>query len=92
MRWVLIRSLGVRDTTPDAETTDKILRACKALAPELLDEKGEFEVVSVQVGLRPARKGGPRVEVEEVVGGKSGREGDGKRWTVVHCYGHGGAG
>ena len=109
-----------RDTTPDAETTEKILQGCKPLAPELLDGKGEFEVLSVPVGLRPARKGGPRVEVEVVVEGetkpqpekrtgtktktmtgtetngegerKKEAEGEKKRWTVVHCYGHAGAG
>lgn len=87
-----MRRLGVRDTTPDPETTERILGACKKLAPELLDRSGEFVVLSVSVGLRPARKGGPRVEVEEVVEGGTEGEGKGKRWTVVHCYGHAGAG
>lgn len=49
-------------------------------------------MLSVPVGLRPARKGGPRVEVEVVVEAGAGGEGKGKRWTVVHCYGHAGAG
>ncbi|SLM36621.1 FAD dependent oxidoreductase [Lasallia pustulata] len=106
---------GVWDTNPDDEATERILKGCGELAPELLDEEGGFEVLSVQVGLRPARKGGARVEVEEVVaeakpelemesevdsgmgdGMGMGTEGEGetrqKRWTVVHCYGHAGAG
>jgi D-amino-acid oxidase len=48
-------------------------------------ERG-FEVVSYQLGLRPGRKGGPRVEVEGVRNGKV----DGV-W-VVHSYGHSGGG
>jgi D-amino-acid oxidase len=39
-------------------------------------------VLGERVGLRPARRGGPRVEAEDLPGG--GR--------VVHAYGHGGAG
>ena len=49
--------------------------------PELLNQNGEFEVSGVQVGLRPGREGGARVE-KEVRGGI----------CVVHAYGHGGAG
>jgi D-amino-acid oxidase len=64
------------------ETTKSILQGCKVSAPELLSEDGEFEVLSVQCGLRPAREGGPRVEGEIVDG----------RWKVVHSYGHAGAG
>lgn len=66
----------------DVQTTDQILDRNRCLAPELLTaEDGGFEVVSVQSGLRPARKGGPRIEAE-VVGGR----------RVVHAYGHAGAG
>lgn len=72
-----VRSINVSD-----ETTASILEGCKPLAPELLNSNGEFEVLSVQCGLRPSRKGGPRVEVE-VVGGE---------YLVVHSYGHAGAG
>ena len=52
------------------------------LAPELLDRDGHFEVLSDQVGLRPSRKDGPRVEIDVLVGGVA----------VVHSYGHSGAG
>lgn len=52
------------------------------MAPELLTaEDGGFEVISVQCGLRPGRKGGPRLE-SEVFGGR----------TIVHAYGHAGGG
>ncbi|KKY23325.1 putative d-amino-acid oxidase [Diplodia seriata] len=50
----------------DAATTRGILERCKALAPELLTAKeGGFELLAVNVGFRPGRIGGPRVEVEE---------------------------
>lgn len=65
----------------DKGTTKAILEKARLLAPELVNANGEFDVVSEQVGLRPSRKRGPRVESEEV---------DGKR--VVHSYGHSGAG
>lgn len=64
------------------ETTKAILRGCKKLAPKLLSSDGDFEVLSVECGLRPAREGGPRVEGEIVDG----------RYRIVHSYGHAGAG
>lgn len=73
---------GVWDETPDAAVTAKILERGALLAPELLTGRAEgggkeFEVVSVQCGLRPGREGGPRMEGEVV---------EGRR--VVHAYGH----
>lgn len=62
----------------DAETTRKILERNSYMVPELLTgADGGFELVSVQCGLRPGRKGGPRME-HELVGGMK----------VVHAYGH----
>jgi glycine/D-amino acid oxidase-like deaminating enzyme len=66
---------------PDQKTTEEILKQAKEWAPELLNEKGEFELLSVQVGLRPGRKGGARVEMEVLDG-----------LVVCHSYGHAGAG
>jgi len=74
------KQAGNWDTEVDHETTRQILEGCKPLAPELLTD-GEFEVLKVQVGLRPSRGGGARVE-SEIVGAK----------LVVHAYGHAGAG
>jgi glycine/D-amino acid oxidase-like deaminating enzyme len=68
---------------PNPQTTKEILEAAKEWAPELLNEKGEFEVLSEQVGLRPGRKGGVRVEIETMEGGD---------FVVCHAYGHAGAG
>jgi D-amino-acid oxidase len=68
---------GDRNTTPDPATRSAILERCLALVPELAGAP----VVGEKVGLRPVRRGGPRVEAEKWPGG-----------TVVHAYGHGGAG
>jgi D-amino-acid oxidase len=68
---------GDWNTTPDPGTRDAILARCRALVPELAGAP----VLGERVGLRPARRGGPRVEAETVAGG-----------TIIHAYGHGGAG
>ncbi|KAL9097543.1 MAG: hypothetical protein Q9165_000439 [Trypethelium subeluteriae] len=47
------------------------------------DEEGDFEVLKVNVGRRPAREGGARVELDREIG---------KDRILVHCYGHAGAG
>ena len=76
-----------RSLHADESVTQTILRRCKALAPELLNDEGEFEVLSVQVGLRPTRIGGARVEVEEYSD-----EEETVHKFVCHNYGHHGAG
>ncbi len=77
-----VKQKGNWSEAADPETTKMILERNTLLAPELLTgEDGGFEVISVQVGLRPGREGGPRVE-REIVGGKQ----------VVHGYGHGASG
>jgi D-amino-acid oxidase len=68
---------GRWDTTPDPGTREDILRRCRALVPALAGAP----VLGEKVGLRPARHGGPRVEVEQRGSGR-----------IVHAYGHGGAG
>ena len=70
------------NTNTDQKTTERILQGCRDLAPELLGDDGQFQILRLQVGLRPSREGGPRVEAELV---------DGK-YNVVHAYGHYGAG
>ena len=72
----------LRSTEVSDETRKEILKGCKDLVPELLDSNGEFEVLSSQVGLRPGREGGPRVELE-ILRNKE---------VVIHSYGHAGAG
>ncbi|KAI9864107.1 MAG: hypothetical protein M1813_003424 [Trichoglossum hirsutum] len=75
------------DPQVDPELSKEITGRCRELAPDLLNSNGEFEVVSEQVGFRPSRSGGPRVELERVL--SVGRE---KPFVIVHCYGHSGAG
>lgn len=82
-----INEKGNWDTEVNEEQHEEILERARGLAPSLLDEKGSFEVLGRQVGLRPGRKGGARVELERIGRG----EGNGEE-LVLHCYGHGGAG
>ncbi|GAA2486047.1 FAD-dependent oxidoreductase [Winogradskya humida] len=68
---------GNATLTPDRATRAAILQRCVALVPEL----AEATILTEKVGLRPARHGGPRVEAEPRDDG-----------TIIHAYGHGGAG
>jgi hypothetical protein len=93
---------------PDLPTAERILKDCYNLRPELAGHKkvGEgngwrdIKIVSHNVGLRPAREGGARVEVErrklgDRPQGKLPIGGDGKKGrevVVVHAYGFGSAG
>jgi len=80
-------------------TGRRIFERCAALEPALLPSKGTT-FLSHNVGLRPARRGGPRVEVEVVklplpndlvpcngTGNRPSRE-----LKIVHAYGFGPAG
>lgn len=76
------REEGNWSETPDEQVTQGILERNSWQVPELLTSpNGGFEVISIQCGLRPGRRGGPRME-RETVGGR----------RVVHAYGHAGAG
>ncbi|CAH0022482.1 unnamed protein product [Clonostachys rhizophaga] len=70
------------ETEPSDEITRRIMERCHSMAPELLDEQGNFTVVKATVGLRPSRNGGPRVEKEDL----------GNSRLVIHNYGHHSAG
>ncbi|KAJ9618342.1 hypothetical protein H2204_013073 [Knufia peltigerae] len=84
---------GNWDRNPDPQVTRTILERCKALGPELLNDDGEFDVVSVDVAFRPGRRGGPRVELEEIVIDGATEDGSEIRTRVVcHEYGHAGGG
>ncbi|MEU8263111.1 FAD-dependent oxidoreductase [Micromonospora sp. NPDC048999] len=72
---------GVGHTAPDPDTAAAIRRRCVALVPELADAP----VLGERIGLRPARHGGPRVELDPAPAGPSGGR-------LMHAYGHGGAG
>lgn len=68
------------DTGPDPRVAAGIVARCTALVPELAGA----EVLGERAGLRPVRRGGPRVglDPEQLPGGA----------RVIHNYGHGGAG
>lgn len=72
------------ESQPDPNLAVRIMKRAVQLCPQLVAEGQGIEGLSVirhGVGLRPMRKGGPRVEEERV--GKV---------RVVHNYGHGGYG
>lgn len=78
---------GIWDGEVDPHLTERILERVKreGLAEELRTGKGgEFEVISAQVGLRPGRRGGPRVELDS-------NDQVQQTW-IIHAYGHAGAG
>lgn len=75
---------GNRSDNVDLDLTEMILERCKLLAPELLVD-GKFDVIQSQIGRRPARKGGIRIEIEPVNVG-------GRERIICHHYGHGGTG
>ncbi|KAG5357353.1 D-amino-acid oxidase [Yarrowia sp. C11] len=81
--WILggTKQIKETDSKPREEDTRAIIERGKRIFPELLSENGSFDVKRVNVGLRPAREGGSRVETERVTEG-----------VVVHGYGCGGSG
>ncbi|KAI9801084.1 MAG: hypothetical protein M1833_002952 [Piccolia ochrophora] len=82
------KEVGSWNQEAEDDLTATILERGKLLAPELVRDDGEIEVLATQVGFRPGREGGPRVEIEELK--KNGAKGE--TLTVLHCYGHSGAG
>jgi D-amino-acid oxidase len=70
--------VGDYDTGPKPDESAAIVDRCVALVPRLRGAR----ITGDRVGLRPVRRGGPRVEAET--------RPDGRR--IVHAYGHGGAG
>ena len=76
--------VGSWDTSIHQETTLRILENAYEAMPELSKGRGweEIDVVSSNVGLRPARRGGPKMELEEVVVKRGGEE---RKVGVVHA-------
>lgn len=73
---------GIWDTAPDLVAAEDLLLRARAAVPALADAR----VLGHRVGLRPARTGGVRLEVERAPGASD------PGHAVVHCYGHGGQG
>lgn len=73
------------DGTEDLGLTQRIIKRALQYAPELVDPSFKsnpdfLDIVRVNVGLRPFRDGGMRIEIDES-----------KRW-LIHNYGAGGGG
>jgi len=58
--------IDLRNAEVDYNLAHRIAARCVEICPELTGGKGveALDVVRHSVGLRPARKGGPRMEVE----------------------------
>ncbi|GAA5865820.1 hypothetical protein JCM3774_003109 [Rhodotorula dairenensis] len=100
--------VGNYDLSVDPATISRILKHCLRLDPSISTD-GTLEGIEIlrhNVGLRPARRGGPRVELERVTLppmrgesvlalGTAGRDGTTRRRRdvpVVHAYGFSSAG
>ena len=70
------------DIMPDRDEAEAIMKRAAAFLPRGYMDNAE--ILGHWSGLRPARRGGARLELDD--------EPDGKGRRVVHCYGHGGAG
>jgi len=71
------------------DLAERIMRRSIKICPQLVPEGSGIEALRVirhQVGLRPVRIGGPRVESELLP------DAHGGELRVVHCYGAGGFG
>ncbi|KAJ1665783.1 hypothetical protein IW140_003298 [Coemansia sp. RSA 1813] len=87
-----------RDKRPNSETTETILHRALDLEPALVSKslaltskEGKIadlrkRIISVNVGFRPAREGGVRLEHEAIDTKRHGKI------QVFHCYGHSGFG
>lgn len=84
------------DTSHSEETAQEIFSSCAKMVPELLD-KEKVQILSHNVGLRPAREGGPRVEAEwmqfplkgDLIPRPEKVDLKDKKLLVVHAYGFG---
>lgn len=74
------KQIDVIATVPRNEDTEAIINRGKYLFPELFVNR-DVDIQKINVGFRPARHGGIRLEVEQING-----------LTIIHAYGAGGMG
>ncbi|GAA5831055.1 hypothetical protein JCM11251_005128 [Rhodosporidiobolus azoricus] len=96
-----VYGVGSWDLSVDPELSQRILRDCFALDPSI-SQDGTFEGIEVlrhNVGLRPSRKGGPRLEAERLqlpvqsnLAPAASKQGTKREVSIVHAYGFGPAG
>ncbi|KAK3724100.1 D-amino acid oxidase [Vermiconidia calcicola] len=80
---------NVWESQPDFNLATRIMKRAVELCPSLVPPGKGIEALSIirhSVGLRPMRIGGVRIEQETL------QDDNGRSFTVVHNYGHGGAG
>lgn len=92
------------DLVPNPETTKEIIDRCCKLEPTLPFDRTRLEsvpIIRVNIGLRPARKGGARLERETITvplephklsESNTNAELKSRQVDVVHAYGTGPAG
>lgn len=67
---------------PIEDETKSLINNAISRFPELFNDKGELDILRINVGFRPARKTGVRIEREVI----------NKNTTIIHVYGFGGSG
>jgi D-amino-acid oxidase len=76
------KEIGDMEEEPRPETTAKLLQNSIRYFPEFVSRMEEFEIHKNNVGRRPWREGGLRMEAEDLPGGR----------CIIHGYGAGGRG
>lgn len=77
------KEIGDMEEAPRAETREKLLRQVVKYFPDFVEGEDAFEILRDNVGRRPYRDGGFRLETEVIA--------DGRR-QIIHAYGIGGRG
>lgn len=86
------KEIGDTDERPRPETRQKLLESAAKYFPDFVSRVEDFEVVCDNVGRRPWRQGGLKIEVEDHPFDKDDRLFAGQIGKVVHGYGAGGRG
>jgi D-amino-acid oxidase len=86
--------LEYRSPHPSEEATARLLANAKRLYPSLITpEFPELKLLKVNLGRRPMRKGGLRIEKETIpIEDSVTTESRQKEVMIIHCYGAGGSG
>jgi D-amino-acid oxidase len=77
------KEIGDMEEKPRAETREKLLRQAVKYFPDFAEREDEFEIIRDNVGRRPYREGGLRLENEVLAD---------VRRRMIHAYGIGGRG
>lgn len=77
------KEVGDMEERPRAETREKLQQQAVTYFPDFVKEKSEFQIIGDNVGRRPFREGGLKLEIEAL--------GDGRK-RIIHAYGIGGRG